>query len=175
MGSLLILLINVYIFFILFYVGAELAFIIDSLDALLLSRFIQAGSKSEKKLSGSQWFASVNGTLSKYIRSYEKGTVLFTRGEVSYEVYYVLSGEAAVYLDEDVMLALIEQGKLLGEMGYFLSESRSATVKAHTDLKVLAIPPLLFQEVLRFSHDADKRIITILSERLKKANEKLFV
>jgi hypothetical protein len=38
-----------------------------------------------------------------------------------------------------------------------------------------AAPPLLFQEVLRFSHDADKRIITILSERLKKANEKLFV
>jgi membrane protein len=175
MASLLILLVNVYIFFVLFYLGAELTFIMDSLDALLLSRFIQAGSESEKKRFGIQWFASVNGALRKYIRSYEKGAVLFSRGEQSQEVYYVLSGDAAVYLDEGVMLALIGQGKLLGEMGYFLSESRSATVKAHTDLKALVIPSPLFQEVLRFSHDADKKVITILSERLKKANEKLFV
>jgi uncharacterized BrkB/YihY/UPF0761 family membrane protein len=175
LGSLLILLFNVFFFFILFYLGAELTFIMDSLDAILLSRFIQAGSESEKKRFGTQWFATADGTLSKYIRSYEKGAALFFRGEASYEVYYILSGDAAVYLDEGVMLALIGQGKLLGEMGYFLSESRSATVKAHTDLKVLAIPPLLFQEVLRFSHDADKKVITILSERLKKANEKLFV
>ena len=162
MGSLLILLVNVYFFFILFYVGAELTFVIDSLDALLLSRFIQ----------GARWFASVNGALRKYIRSYEKGAVLFSRGELSQEVYYVLSGDAAVYLDEGVMLALVGQGKLLGEMGSFLSESRSATVKAHTDLKVLVIPSPLFQDVLRFSHDADKKVITILSERLKKTNER---
>jgi len=162
MGSLLILLVNVYFFFILFYVGAELTFVIDSLDALLLSRFIQ----------GTRWFASVNGALRKYIRSYEKGAVLFSRGELSQEVYYVLSGDAAVYLDEGVMLALVGQGKLLGEMGSFLSESRSATVKAHTDLKVLVIPSPLFQDVLRFSHDADKKVITILSERLKKTNER---
>jgi membrane protein len=162
MGSLLILLVNVYFFFILFYVGAELTFIMDSLDALLLSRFIQ----------GARWFASVNGALRKYIRSYEKGAVLFSRGELSQEVYYVLSGDAAVYLDEGVMLALVGQGKLLGEMGSFLSESRSATVKAHTDLRVLVIPSPLFQDVLRFSHDADKKVITILSERLKKTNER---
>ena len=84
-------------------------------------------------------------------------------------------GDAAVYLNEDIMLALIGQGKLLGEMEYFLSEGRSATVKAHTDLKVLMIPPLLFQDILRFSHDADKKVITLLSERLRKTNDKLFV
>jgi len=173
LGTLLILLINVYFFFALFYAGAELTFIIDSFDALLLARFIHAVSETEKKRFSTRWFASVDGTLNKYIRSYAHGTVLFSRGEESYEVYYVLSGDAAIYLDEGVLLMLAGPGKLLGEMGHFLSESRSATVKAHTDLEVLAIPPLLFQDVLQFNYDADKKVITLLSERLRNANEKL--
>jgi CRP-like cAMP-binding protein len=111
--------------------------------------------------------------LKEYIRSYEKEDVVFFFLLTSMEIYYIISGEAAVYLEEGVMIDRIEHGKFFGEMGHLLSEGRSATVKAHTDLKVLIIPPALFQEVLKHSKDADQKIITLLSERLRNVNAKL--
>jgi len=173
LGNLLILLVNVYFFFTLFFLGAELTFIINSFDALLLSRFIQTGSSPEKKSFTKRWFTPTSITLKEYIRSYVKEDVVFSKGGTGMEIYYIISGEAAVYLEEGVMVDRIEHGKFFGEMSHYLSESRSATVKAHTDLKVLVIPPALFQEVLKHSKDMDKKIITLLSERLRNVNAKL--
>jgi len=174
LGNLLILLVNVYFFFILFFLGAELTFIVNSFDALLLSRFIQTGSMPQKSFI-KRWLTPTDVTLGKYIHTFAKEDVIFSKGDKSKEVYYITSGEAAVYLDENLMIDRIEHGKFFGEMGHLLSECRNATVKAYTDLKVLIIPPPLFQEILKYSKDADKRIITLLSERLRNIDAKLFV
>jgi membrane protein len=176
LGNLFILLADVYLFFIFFFLGAELTFIIHSFDALLLSRFIQAHTKTEtgKKPSFQQrCFLSTGGTLQKYLWTYRQGEALFYKGEQSREVYYILTGQAEVYLDETTLLALIEPGKFFGEMGHVLAAGRSATIKAHADLKVLRIPFELFQEVLKSNADADRKVIENLSERLKNVNEKL--
>jgi membrane protein len=175
LGNLLVLLVNVYFFFILFFLGAELTFILNSFDALLLSRFIQTGSMPEKKSFAKRWVTPTGAALKEYIRFYEKEEVVFSKGGTSSEIYYIISGEAAVYLDEGAMIDRIEHGKFFGEMGHLLSEGRSATVKAHTDLKVLIIPPALFQEVLKYSKDMDQKIITLLSERLRNLNAKFSV
>ncbi|WP_461257643.1 cyclic nucleotide-binding domain-containing protein, partial [Treponema sp. R80B11-R83G3] len=76
-------------------------------------------------------------------------------------------------LDDANMVAQIKQGKFFGEMGSLLSGGRSATIKAHSDLQVLMIPFLLFQDVLKYSSDADQKVIEMLSERLRDVNEKL--
>jgi hypothetical protein len=173
LGNLLLLLAVVYFFFILFFLGAELTVIIHSFDALLLSRFIQTNSDPKKNSIMKRWFTSTKGVLHKYVRFYEKDKVLFYKGEKSTEVYYILQGEASVYLDDSTMLTLIKQGKFFGEMGSVLAGGRSATIKAHSDLQVLMISPLLFQDVLKYSSDADHKIIEMLSERLRDVNEKL--
>jgi membrane protein len=172
LGNLLILLVNVYFFFMLFYLGAELTFIANSFDALLLSRFIHSNSQSKKSFE-KLWFTSTKGVLNKYVSFYEKEKVIFHKGEKSSEVYYILSGTAGVHLDGGSMLAVIEEGKFFGEMGHILSEGRSATIKAHTDLSALVIPYALFQDVSKYGPDADKKLIALLSERLHNANEKL--
>jgi hypothetical protein len=173
LGNLLLLLAVVYIFFILFFLGAELTVIIHSFDALLLSRFIQTFGDPKKSSIMKRWFTSTRGALKKYVRSYEKDKVIFSKGEKSTEVYFILQGEAAVYLDSSTILALIKEGNFFGEMGNLLSIGRSATIKAQSDLHVLMIPPLLFQDVLKYSSDADHKVIKTLSERLRDVNEKL--
>jgi membrane protein len=172
LGTLLVLLVNVYFFFMLFFLGAEMVFIANSFDALLLSHFIHSSSQPKSSF-GKLWFTSVKGSLKKYVRFYEKGTALFYKGENRSDVYYILSGSAGVYLEEGSMFTVIEQGKFFGEMGHVLSEKRSATIKAHTDLTVLVIPYVLFQEVSKYGSDADKKLIALLSERLRNVNEKL--
>ena len=174
LGNLLLLLAVVYFFFILFFLGAELTVIIHSFDALLLSRFIQTNSDPKKNSIMKRWFTSTKGVLHKYVRFFEKDKVLFYKGDKSNEVYYILQGEASVYLDGSTMLTLIKQGKFFGEMESLLAGGgRSATIKAHSDLQVLMISPLLFQDVLKYSSDADHKVIKMLSERLRDVNEKL--
>ncbi|MDR2519086.1 MAG: YihY/virulence factor BrkB family protein [Spirochaetaceae bacterium] len=172
LGNLIILLADVYFFFMFFFAGAEMAFIINSFDALRLSRFIQfhtgAGGGFEKR-----FFLSKRGAVAKYLRSYEAGETVFRKGDESREVYYSVDGEAEVYLEENTLLALIAPGRFFGEMGHLLSEGRSATIKAHTRLETLVIPPHIFQELLKHNPDADKQVIEILSQRLKNVNEKL--
>ncbi|MDR0316606.1 MAG: YihY/virulence factor BrkB family protein, partial [Treponema sp.] len=172
LGNLLVLLVNVYFFFILFFLGAELTFTVNSFDTLLLSHFIHSSSQPKKSFA-ELWFTSTKGALKKYLRLYERGKVLFYKGEDSLMVYYILSGVAGVYLDESSLFAVIEQGEIFGEMGHVLSGKRSATVKAHTDMTVLAIPQLLFHDLSKYSPDANKKLITLLSERLRNTNEKL--
>jgi membrane protein len=172
LGNLILLLADVYFFFTLFFVGAELTFIINAFDILLLSRFTQfhaaAGSGFERR-----FFLSTRGALRKYLRSYEPGETVFHKGEQSREVYYSIEGEAEVFLEEHTLLALIAPGRFFGEMGHLLSEGRTATIKAHTRLETLVIPPAIFQELLKHNPDADKQVIEILSQRLKNVNEKL--
>jgi membrane protein len=170
LGDIVLLLVNVYFFFTFFYMGAQMAFVIEHFDALLFSRLAQ--TKPVKASVFQAIFTSTRGPLSKYLHIYKAGEEIFHQGSDSKEVYYILKGQAAVFLDEQ-QVALVESGKFFGEMGHVLGESRSATLKAHTDMETLVLSPLLFEEVLRNDPDIDKRIINTFSDRLKETNKKL--
>ncbi|MDR0563208.1 MAG: YihY/virulence factor BrkB family protein [Spirochaetaceae bacterium] len=175
LGNLFILLADVYFFFIIFFWGAELTFVIHYFDALIISRFIKNHSEiaPNKSRFERRFFMSTAGRLKTYLRTYPKGNAVFHKGDKTGEVYYILSGEAEVYLEETVMLTLIKPGNFFGEMGHLLAEGRSATIKAREELQVLVMPPDLFHEVLKNNTEADQKVIEILSQRLKDVNEKL--
>jgi membrane protein len=170
LGDIVLLLVNVYFFFTFFYMGAQMAFVVEHFDALLFSRLAQA--KPVKASAFQALFVSTRGPLSKYLHIYKAGEEIFQQGSESQEVYYILKGQAAVFLDER-RIALIESGKFFGEMSHVLDERRSATMKAHTDMETLVLSPLLFEEVLRNAPDIDKRVINTFSGRLKETNKKL--
>jgi membrane protein len=172
LSDIVLLLVNVYFFFTFFYMGAQMAFVIEHFDALLFSRLAQ--TKPVKAGAFQALFASTRGPLSKYLHTYKAGEEVFHEGSDSKEVYYILKGQAAVFLDER-QVAVIESGAFFGEMGHILDERRSATLKAHTDMETLVLSPLLFEEVLRNDPDIDKRVINTFSDRLKETNKKLIL
>jgi CRP-like cAMP-binding protein len=67
--------------------------------------------------------------------------------------------------------AVLYAGDFFGEMGHLLSENRSATVKARSDVSVLALPPVLFDTMLKYDTAMGMTIMQHLSGRLKKMNE----
>jgi membrane protein len=174
LGNLVSLLINVYLFFVFFFSGAQFAKTIDSFDALLFSKL--RGARLSRK-PADRLFLSTEGTLEKYLRSYGAGDTIFAKGDGGQEIYYLLEGEVDVLIPQakggHKRVSTLKAGSFFGEMGHLLSEDRTATVKAKTGVFVLALPPRLFDEILRCDTGMDRAIIEHLSRRLKTGNERL--
>jgi membrane protein len=176
LGNLIILLGDVYFFFYFYFFGAQAAFVIDSFDALVFSHFRKARAEtpSFSNLLERKLFASAAGPLARYLRRFKTGETIFRRGEDSREAYFLLSGEAGIYLrdEEDAAaVALVRPGNFFGETASLLGEARSATVRATQEAVTLVLPPRLLSEILALDTTMDRALIENLSRRLKHTNE----
>jgi membrane protein len=194
LGNLILLLVNVYFFFLFFFIGAQFAYVTDTFDALLFSKIRQTRIPA-KMIDNSipvktPWdiklmrkiFNPFEGNLKKYLHFYKKGEVIILKGDVGDDVFYIIDGEAEILLSPDVnetdnlqnsindknySAGVLEAGSFFGEMGYLLSEERCATIKAKTDISVYALPHLLFDSILKYDTNIDIEIIEHMSRRLK--------
>jgi membrane protein len=184
LGSLLLLLVNVYFFFIFFFLGAQLTYVIHSFDALLFIRFRKfhspnIGAKtSGVRIPGQRIFASHKGQLeNKYSRNYKKGEIILSKEKPGKDVYYVLQGEAGVYLDKKLKhkITEIKSGEFFGEMEQILKDDNpkgpNAIITAETDLSALALPPELFSLIMKTDPETDRKLIKLLSKRLQNVNQ----
>ena len=175
LGSLIMLLANVYFFFIFFYYGAQFAFVVNSYDALIFSRLCRKFQVKSSKYNTEKITETFKqSTLRKYIRYYKTGDTVFNRGDKGREVYYIVSGEAGVFLDDsEKQIAVIHPGGFFGEMEFLFAEKRNARIIAITDLIVIQMQPSLFNEILKIDPSMDRWVIESISKQLKNANEKI--
>lgn len=76
-------------------------------------------------------------------RSLSAGEDLIHRGEEGGEIYFLLKGELEVYIPQDmreIELALLRAPAVVGELELLTGEPRTASVRAHTDAELVAIP-----------------------------------
>ena len=176
LGRLFLFLINIYFFFVFFFFGAQLIQVLVISDALLFIRLKQIHSKRIiKKTLPDKIFSALTQPLLKYNTFYKEGDTVFTLNSQGKEVYYILSGKAGVYLDNESRkkISLINEHNFFGEMASITHDGRAASIKAETDLSVLILPPDLFRAVLQLDPDIDQNIIKTLSEQLKYVNQQM--
>jgi membrane protein len=174
-GNLIVLLANVYFFFCLFFGFAELVYVEGHLDSLLFARFQRtlrspSPSRIERFLFGEPW-----RLFNLFGRSFAAGEKVFSAGEGGREAYFVHRGAIGIFTlsqEGEVKLATIEPGEIFGEMALIQGEARSATARADIDSQVLVIPPEVFELYLKSDGGASLRLAELLSERLRKANER---
>ena len=113
---------------------------------------------------------------------YPSGTVLFKEGDPGDFVGCVISGKLEVkkqteFKGNQVIIALLTKGALVGELSIFDRNNRSATVEAveKTTMLVLRNDTIetLMQEHPRTGIKLLKGLLRILSLRLRKATERL--
>ena len=182
LGELAILLIGVYFFFLCFFLGAQLAAISSSFDALLFLRLRESAACPNGRARISErlervLFAGIDGRLERYCRSFPAGEIVMRKGERSDDVFYLLEGEVEVLLPSAKGPAgsagILKPGAFIGEMGLLLGECRTATVVAKTDTLALALPERLFRAMLDIDTGLDRSIIEAMSLRIKRNNERL--
>jgi len=186
LGNLITLLINVYFFFLFFLMGGQFAYVSDYFDSYLFIKMRRARiSKNEnshkKSLSISnavdRLFLSIEGSLQKYYRFHKKGETIFLQKDKSDKIYYILEGEVETLFFSDqnnyTQTGTLGADSFFGEMGYLLSEDRSATIRAKTDVSALALPPRIFEDILRHDPSLDRALIENLYRSLKDKNAQL--
>jgi membrane protein len=172
-GSLILLLVNVYTFFSLYLYFAELAYVEEHLDALLFGRFGRLSLGAATSKFESALFMEPDRLFRNFGKAFSRGESVFEAGDTGGEAYFVHRGKIGIFLstvEGERQVAEVARGEVFGEMAYILSEPRNATARALEDTVLLELPPSVFETYIRSSAEASRGLIATLSERLKGTN-----
>lgn len=100
------------------------------------------------------------------------GTVLTRTGEPGDAFFVIVDGSATVEVPSRKRSRL-GPGAFFGEMSLLDGEPRSATVRAETDVRLLVIPRLNFQTLLREVPDLTHGILVTLTRRVRNLERSL--
>jgi CRP-like cAMP-binding protein len=108
----------------------------------------------------------------------KKGQVLINEGDESDCVYILVAGELAIYkYDREAqrhnVIAHASPGEMVGEMSFLDNLPRSASVKATTDCELQMMNRTSFDNLLLTQDKFIQNLIKTLSDRLRKANQKI--
>ncbi|KAF7599651.1 MAG: hypothetical protein CGU28_05030 [Candidatus Dactylopiibacterium carminicum] len=111
------------------------------------------------------------------MRRVSRGTVVMRAGEAPDNVYFVLNGSLKVMVSNvegrEVILTIIGQGDLFGEMSGLDAEPRSATVAAIAASDLVVFSQQDFRQLLANNFDICLRVMSNLAGRLREADRKI--
>jgi len=108
--------------------------------------------------------------------NYPSGEVVFRQGEVGDNAYVVIDGEADVLLELSEgtrHLVTMKRNDLYGELALLCEAPRTATIKAATDLTVMAIAKDIFFKVIAEDTETSIRLTRSVAERLERTTRDL--
>ncbi|MGE4620131.1 MAG: cyclic nucleotide-binding domain-containing protein, partial [Planctomycetota bacterium] len=97
-------------------------------------------------------------------KTYEDQQVVFSEGDPSELVYFIISGQAKIALRAtpgDNYHTIIGQGQIFGELGVINGQARSATVTAHGKLRVLVVDASRFLTLSGANHELSKVLLLL--------------
>jgi CRP/FNR family cyclic AMP-dependent transcriptional regulator len=110
----------------------------------------------------------------KYVKTFEPGEVLFKEGEQGDVMFIIIQGEVEIRKQTSAQtsktLITFQEGDIFGEMALVEKKPRSATAIAVTPCRTLVMNEALLDNMIENNPDFAKKMIRILSERIRKAN-----
>ncbi len=101
------------------------------------------------------------------------GQVIIEQGQTDGGFYILESGNLEVIKDGILLSVLKHPGTIFGEMGDFLGEPRTCTVKAKEPSKVVHVVADDMRKLIQENPDVGLAIIKTLTARLKRTTQKL--
>ena len=102
-------------------------------------------------------------------RTYQKNTMLFAEGEPGDTLYIIKSGSIKITKivdNNEVLLAMLKTGDILGEMALLEGKPRAASAVAYEDCSVMAVNKDNFELMIKSQPQLIAKITTLLAERL---------
>ena len=111
------------------------------------------------------------------LRPLEKDTTIFHAGDPADAVYIIASGKVKIVITStdgrDFILTVLGAGQVFGEMALLESAPRSAAVITASQVQVLTIHRKDFHRLLGTAPSISRKLLAILSKRLRRANSKM--
>ena len=115
-----------------------------------------------------------NKDFEKYVKTFKKGEYLFFEGDVTQDLYVLVSGRLEVIKGTQKIQEIEDEGELFGELSFLLGGKRTASVKADTEVKVICIPQDRFNSFLNEFPSVWKEISELCGHRLDEADQALY-
>ena len=113
----------------------------------------------------------------RHVHSMPAGKVIFSEGDVGREMYVLIEGEVEISkrtsMETSKTLITLKAGDIFGEMALIESQPRSASAIATKPGKLLVLDEALFMNMIERNPDFAKKMIRILSERVRRANHSI--
>jgi CRP/FNR family cyclic AMP-dependent transcriptional regulator len=107
------------------------------------------------------------------IRAFKAGDAIFALGDSGEEMFIILEGTVAVFVGGRVVMTL-GPGEIVGEMALVDDDhTRTATVKAESDVKVAPVDRRQFEFLVRNHPTFATEVMKTIADRLRKMNEYL--
>jgi CRP/FNR family transcriptional regulator, cyclic AMP receptor protein len=109
-------------------------------------------------------------------RAYEPGTTVLRQGETGVGLFVVTAGTVSITQHQEggpeQQIATVGKGDVLGEMSLLDDLPRSATAIALEPTRALVLPVWDFRAALRESPEIGIKLLSILSQRLRRAEQR---
>lgn len=104
-------------------------------------------------------------------RVFENGEIVFTAGEESNFLYYIVSGKLKIIAKDKILTRLTPDDIFLGEMSFLLNNRRSATVKSEGRSVLLKISKKSFVTAVKQNPHYGIFLSRLLAQRLDRLNQ----
>lgn len=167
MGNTFVILFEIFIFFILFLFFAQMIYIHQFFDQLLLAELYLLPNKSDLKPMQAlrramfikpDYFIRNESVLI----SLPVGSVIFEEGNESKDVYYLAEG--IVNLSSRNRVNYCVRGEFFGELSSVIRKPRESTAIASTDVKIIRIQSEIFTSMLEKNPIASRKVLSQFSE-----------
>ena len=109
-------------------------------------------------------------------KEFSDGDVIIRQGDTGDFMYEILDGQVDVLQErggEEVRLARLKKGDFFGEMAIFEREKRSATVRAHGQVRVLTVDKKILLRRITEDPSLALRILERMSHRIREMDDEL--
>jgi CRP/FNR family cyclic AMP-dependent transcriptional regulator len=110
-------------------------------------------------------------------RSVPRGSVIFAKGDPGTGLMGVVSGSVKISVastdGRDIVLSIVRQGEIFGEMALLDGHPRSADATAISDCELMMMERREFIPFLRSEPDVTLRLMEILCARLRRTSEQV--
>ncbi len=101
---------------------------------------------------------------------FKKGDIVFTEGEESSHIYYVLSGRFSVFHKSKNIAYITPADIFMGELSFLLNNKRTATVRAERESKLIKISKKSFISVIKQYPHYGVFLSRLIARKLERTN-----
>lgn len=150
LASLMILLLEIYIFFLIFFGGAQLIYVVQFFSTLLIGELYLLpphDTREMKSVLRRILFINPVSLMDKDDVIYcAAGDVIYKDNENSYDVYYIAQGSVVVKLDREFVYFV--RGDFFGAVNCLLETPRNGTAVATVECKLIKFNADTFRKVV---------------------------
>jgi len=114
--------------------------------------------------------------FARFLKKYEKGSVLFEEGDEGEELYIIRSGRVAIKKrvpHGEVTLAILEKGDFFGEMAMLEHIARTASAEMEESGSLVVIDSEVFGDMIKANPEIAVRMLRKYSLRLRETTKQI--